>query len=191
MAESVPAWREGRGEGPNGQERGPFTSLFNFCLRVDRTRLNKRALLIFLTALDDPFLAEERRLVDSIAEMLRSYLERRKAIEALQAENANYARQHAALRCPCHGNRQNPRTRADVKHPPRRADLQRPVDRREAALRRAVMAGAEGERRLDLDAGLVGLHTRAVMRSMDDKAADRHRRETREARRDPVLFFDA
>ncbi|GLS16756.1 DNA polymerase III subunit alpha [Hydrogenophaga electricum] len=40
--EAIVAAREGRGEGPNGQETGPFTSLFNFCLRVDRSRLNKR-----------------------------------------------------------------------------------------------------------------------------------------------------
>ena len=40
--EAIVAAREGRGEGPNGDEAGPFTSLFNFCLRVDRQRINKR-----------------------------------------------------------------------------------------------------------------------------------------------------
>ena len=35
--EAIVAAREGRGEGPNGDEKGPFTSLFNFCLRVDRS----------------------------------------------------------------------------------------------------------------------------------------------------------
>ncbi len=40
--EAIVAAREGRGEGPRGSESGPFASLFDFCLRVDRTRINKR-----------------------------------------------------------------------------------------------------------------------------------------------------
>ncbi|QHE86845.1 DNA polymerase III subunit alpha [Hydrogenophaga sp. BPS33] len=40
--EAIVAAREGRGEGPRGAEKGPFKSLFDFCVRVDRTRLNKR-----------------------------------------------------------------------------------------------------------------------------------------------------
>jgi DNA polymerase-3 subunit alpha len=40
--EAIVAAREGRGEGPRGAIAGPFTSLFDFCLRVDRTRINKR-----------------------------------------------------------------------------------------------------------------------------------------------------
>ncbi|MGP1629525.1 MAG: DNA polymerase III subunit alpha [Giesbergeria sp.] len=40
--EAIVAAREGRGEGPNGSRAGPFSSLFDFCLRVDRTRINKR-----------------------------------------------------------------------------------------------------------------------------------------------------
>ncbi|MBA4193184.1 MAG: DNA polymerase III subunit alpha [Comamonadaceae bacterium] len=40
--EAIVAAREGRGEGPDGHESGPFRSLFDFCLRVDRTRINKR-----------------------------------------------------------------------------------------------------------------------------------------------------
>ena len=40
--EAIVAAREGRGEGPRGDEKGPFKSLFDFCVRVDRTRLNKR-----------------------------------------------------------------------------------------------------------------------------------------------------
>ncbi|MCA0324940.1 MAG: DNA polymerase III subunit alpha [Proteobacteria bacterium] len=40
--EAIVAAREGRGEGPAGDESGPFTSLFDFCRRVDRTRVNKR-----------------------------------------------------------------------------------------------------------------------------------------------------
>ncbi|HAJ11322.1 MAG TPA: DNA polymerase III subunit alpha, partial [Comamonadaceae bacterium] len=48
--EAIVAAREGRGEGPNGHERGPFTSLFNFCLRVDRTRINKRTVEALIKA---------------------------------------------------------------------------------------------------------------------------------------------
>jgi DNA polymerase-3 subunit alpha len=40
--EAIVAAREGRGDGPNGGEAGPFKSLFDFCRRVDRSRLNKR-----------------------------------------------------------------------------------------------------------------------------------------------------
>ncbi len=40
--EAIVAAREGRGEGPRGQEQGPYTSLFDFCVRVDRSRINKR-----------------------------------------------------------------------------------------------------------------------------------------------------
>ena len=42
--EAIVAAREGRGNGPNGAMSGPFTSLFDFCVRVDRSRLNKRCM---------------------------------------------------------------------------------------------------------------------------------------------------
>lgn len=48
--EAVVAAREGRGEGPNGHESGPFRSLFDFCLRVDRTRINKRTVEALIKA---------------------------------------------------------------------------------------------------------------------------------------------
>jgi DNA polymerase-3 subunit alpha len=48
--EAIVAAREGRGEGPSGDTEGPFTSLFDFCLRVDRTRLNKRTLEALIKA---------------------------------------------------------------------------------------------------------------------------------------------
>src|SRR5690606_8285530 len=48
--EAVVAAREGRGEGPNGGESGPFKSLFDFCLRVDRTRINKRTVEALIKA---------------------------------------------------------------------------------------------------------------------------------------------
>ncbi|MDP2768363.1 MAG: OB-fold nucleic acid binding domain-containing protein, partial [Giesbergeria sp.] len=40
--EAIVAAREGRGEGPRGATCGPFTSLFDFCVRVDRSKINKR-----------------------------------------------------------------------------------------------------------------------------------------------------
>ena len=40
--EAIVAAREGRGEGPRGSTSGPFTSLFDFCVRVDRSKINKR-----------------------------------------------------------------------------------------------------------------------------------------------------
>ncbi len=48
--EAIVAAREGRGEGPAGAERGPFTSLFDFCRRVDRTRVNKRTVEALIRA---------------------------------------------------------------------------------------------------------------------------------------------
>ena len=41
--EAIIAAREGRGEGPQGDRSGPFSSLFDFCLRVERSKLNKRS----------------------------------------------------------------------------------------------------------------------------------------------------
>ncbi len=40
--EAIIAAREGRGEGPQGDRSGPFSSLFDFCLRVERSKINKR-----------------------------------------------------------------------------------------------------------------------------------------------------
>jgi len=40
--EAIVAAREGRGDGPRGATSGPFTSLFDFCVRVDRSKINKR-----------------------------------------------------------------------------------------------------------------------------------------------------
>lgn len=40
--EAIVAAREGRGDGPQGGTRGPFKSLFDFCVRVERSKINKR-----------------------------------------------------------------------------------------------------------------------------------------------------
>ena len=48
--EAIVAAREGRGVGPRGDVVGPFTSLFDFCARVDRSRLNKRTVEALIKA---------------------------------------------------------------------------------------------------------------------------------------------
>ncbi|SFD63376.1 DNA polymerase III subunit alpha [Paracidovorax konjaci] len=48
--EAIVAAREGRGVGPRGDTKGNFSSLFDFCVRVDRTRLNKRTLEALIKA---------------------------------------------------------------------------------------------------------------------------------------------
>ena len=48
--EAMIAAREGRGEGPQGDKTGPFTSLFDFCVRVDKARMNKRTVEALIKA---------------------------------------------------------------------------------------------------------------------------------------------
>ncbi len=48
--EAIVAAREGRGSGPQAATAGPFKSLFDFCVRVDRTRLNKRTVEALIKA---------------------------------------------------------------------------------------------------------------------------------------------
>ncbi|MCX7692808.1 DNA polymerase III subunit alpha [Tepidimonas taiwanensis] len=48
--EAIVAAREGRGVGPSGHVAGPFASLFDFCSRVDRARVNKRTVEALIKA---------------------------------------------------------------------------------------------------------------------------------------------
>jgi len=48
--EAIVAAREGHGAGPSGEVVGPFKSLFDFCLRVDRGRVNKRSVEALIKA---------------------------------------------------------------------------------------------------------------------------------------------
>ena len=48
--EAIVAAREGRGDGPSGTECGPFTSLFDFCVRVEKSKLNKRSVEALIKA---------------------------------------------------------------------------------------------------------------------------------------------
>jgi DNA polymerase-3 subunit alpha len=48
--EAIVAAREGRGAGPSGDVVGPFKSLYDFCIRVDRARINKRTVEALIKA---------------------------------------------------------------------------------------------------------------------------------------------
>ncbi|HEY5582343.1 MAG TPA: DNA polymerase III subunit alpha, partial [Rhodoferax sp.] len=48
--EAIVAAREGRATGPMGDVAGPFKSLFDFCVRVDRSRVNKRTVEALIKA---------------------------------------------------------------------------------------------------------------------------------------------
>lgn len=48
--EAIVAARNGQGVGSRGTDPGPFTSLFDFCARVDRARLNKRTVEALIKA---------------------------------------------------------------------------------------------------------------------------------------------
>jgi len=48
--EAIIAAREGHGVGPDAQVKGPFKSLFDFCTRVDRSKLNKRTVEALIRA---------------------------------------------------------------------------------------------------------------------------------------------
>ena len=48
--DAIVAAREGRVDGPSGSVGGPFKSLFDFSVRVDRARLNNLAVAVLITA---------------------------------------------------------------------------------------------------------------------------------------------
>jgi DNA polymerase-3 subunit alpha len=48
--DAIVAARQGRGVGVNADTVGPFTSLFDFCARVDRSRINKRTVEALIKA---------------------------------------------------------------------------------------------------------------------------------------------
>ena len=68
--------------------------------------------------------------------------------------------------------------------------LQHLVEQQQAAARGAVMAGAERQRRLDLDADLVGRHFCAVVLAVHDKTPGADRRPVLQRGLDPVLGLD-
>ena len=64
------------------------------------------------------------------------------------------------------------------------------IEQQQAAARGAVVAGAERQRRLDLDAELVGRDPVAVMLAVDDEASGGDGDEVFEAGLDPILGLD-
>ena len=88
------------------------------------------------------------------------------------------------------GDRQNPGAGSDIENPRLAPALGDSVERLETAERCAVMAGAEGERRLDFDADVVGAPPPPVMRAMDQHPAGAHRGEAGQRILDPVLLGD-
>ena len=69
--------------------------------------------------------------------------------------------------------------------------LAKVIEREQAAARGAVMAGAEGQRRFDLDPDPVDRDAGAVVGAVHDKTARRDRRQAGEALAHPVLRRDA
>ncbi len=80
--EAIIAAREGRGAGPQAEVVGPFRSLYDFCVRVDRSRVNKRTVeaLIKAGAFD--------RLHDNRAQLVAS-IDRAFDFANAQTANAN------------------------------------------------------------------------------------------------------
>jgi DNA polymerase-3 subunit alpha len=65
--EAIIAAREGRGTGLQGDVAGPFKSLFDFCVRVDRQRINKRTVEALIKAgAFDAILRDRASLLASI-----------------------------------------------------------------------------------------------------------------------------
>ena len=79
------------------------------------------------------------------------------------------------------GDRQHAGAGAEIEHAPRPPGFQHMIEQQQAAARGAVMAGAERQRRLDLDADLVGRHPRAVVLAMHDETPGRDRDQILEA----------
>ena len=86
---------------------------------------------------------------------------------------------------------ENAGPRADVEDGARTPPPRDAIEHFEAAARRAVMAGAEGERGVDLDCDVVGAHFAAAVRSMHDEAPGPHRLQPFERGGHPVLGVDA
>ena len=75
----------------------------------------------------------------------------------------------------------------ELSPPPRLADR---IERQQAAARRAVVAGAEGERGFDLDADAIEGNARAVVRAVHDEAAGLDRLQSGETFAHPIGRFD-
>ena len=86
--------------------------------------------------------------------------------------------------------RQHAGAGAEIEHAARTIGLQHMIQQQQAAAGGAVVAGAERQRSLDLDADLVRWHLGAVMPAMHDEAAGTDRDQFFQRRLDPILGFD-
>ena len=93
---------------------------------------------------------------------------------------------------PRRGHRQHAGAAPDVGDPARHEPrLRQPVERKEAALRRRVVPGAEGLRRLDLEPDPVDRHPTPVVPAEDHEAPGRDRGQLGADLRHPVAVVDA
>ena len=118
--------------------------------------------------------AEARRRADAFAPSGATPLRRAFVARDAHGFRVDVARQHRARAGPSRPRWPARRCRCRCRALRRgRRALDNPIQRQQAAARRAVMAGAEGERRLDLDADPVRRNARAVMRAVHREAAGR------------------
>ena len=99
-------------------------------------------------------------------------------------------RQHAGVKRLGGGDRQHAGSRADVENAARATILQQNIQRQQAPAGGAVMPGAEGERRLDLDTDPIRRHGCAVVGTVHGEAAGENRLQPGEARCNPILRRD-
>ena len=100
------------------------------------------------------------------------------------------ARQHRAVQRLRRSNGEHAGAGAEIEHAPRIMRLQHLIEQQQAAAGGAVMAGAECQRRLDLDAELVGRHQQPVVAAVHDETPGADRHQIFKARLDPVLGLD-
>ena len=125
------------------------------------------------------------------AQMRRDRVQPRVVARDRDGDRIDVAGDDALLQRLRGGKRQDAGAGADVEHAPRPLALQRAGEGEEAAARRAVMPGAEGERRLDLDRKVVRPDRRLVMDAVDEEASGPHRLQPVERGLDPVLLLEA
>ena len=105
-------------------------------------------------------------------------------------DRVDVAGQHPALRRLGGGDAEHAGAGAEVEHAAQLAALEHLIEQQQAAAGGAVMAGAERQRRLDLDGDLVARHLVAVMGAVDHEPPGRHRHQPFQAGLDPILGGD-
>jgi len=78
----------------------------------------------------------------------------------------------------------------DVENTARPARFEQTIEGEQTSARRAVMAGAERQRRFDFDANAVGGDTRAIVTPVHDEPAGRYRLKSLKTGGDPICFRD-